>query len=153
NPGIAVRTNARLREEVLTIFRQTFSITYALKGIGVAVAVTGLALALIGLMLERKRELTTLKALGMSRVEIARATAVEGLGIALVGSVGGLALSLALGRLLIFVINKQSFGWTLAFQVPVGQLAALGGLILLTSAVVAYAAGYWGANLPADKEE
>lgn len=153
HPGIGVRTNARLREEVLTIFRQTFSITYALKGIGVAVAVTGLALALIGLMLERKRELTTLKALGMSRTEIARATACEGFGIAIVGSIGGLALSLALGHLLIFVINKQSFGWTLAFKVPVAQLAALGGLILLTSAVVAYAAGYWGANLPADKEE
>lgn len=153
NPGIGVRTNARLREEVLTIFRQTFSITYALKGIGVAVAVTGLTLALISLMMERKRELTTLKALGMSRAEIARATACEGLGIAIVGSIGGLALSLALGHLLIFVINKQSFGWTLAFQVPGGQLAALGALILATSAMVAYAAGYWGANLPADKEE
>ena len=51
NPGIGVRTNARLREEVLTIFRQTFSITYALKGIGVAVAVKACAPAVRTLLM------------------------------------------------------------------------------------------------------
>lgn len=152
-PGLEVRTTAELRAEVLRIFHQTFSITYALKGLGVAVAVIGLALALISLLIERKRELTTLKELGMSRRGIARAACFEGVGIAGIGLSTGLVLSVALGALLIYVINKQSFGWTLAFRVPIGQLAFLAGMVLLTSAFVSYSVGYWGAGLPSDQEE
>ena len=40
-PGLSVLTNARLRAEILRIFRQTFAITYALEIIGVVVAVIG----------------------------------------------------------------------------------------------------------------
>ena len=65
---------------------------------------------------------------------------------------GGLALSLGLGWLLIHVINKQSFGWTLGFALPWGQLAALGLLVTLAGAAVSYGVGRWGANLPADQE-
>jgi putative ABC transport system permease protein len=66
---------------------------------------------------------------------------------------GGLLLSLALGWLLIHVINKQSFGWTLGFALPWGQLAALGVTVIVTGGGVSYAVGHWGANLPADREE
>jgi putative ABC transport system permease protein len=153
NPGLAIYTNVALRGEVLRIFRQTFSITYALEAIGVIVAVVGLALTLVSVLLDRRDELTTLRALGFRRVEIARATAVEGGVLALCATLAGLALSFALGWVLIHVINKQSFGWTLAFAVPAGQLAALGVLVIGTGATVSYFVGRWGAALPADREE
>ena len=153
HPGLAIYTNAALRSEILRIFRQTFSITYALEVIGVAVAVIGLALTLISVLLDRREELTTLRALGFSRREIARATAVEGTAIAASAVTGGLLLSLALGWLLIYVINKQSFGWTLGFSLPWAQLAALAVTVVATGAAVSYAVGRWGADLPADREE
>ena len=153
HPGLAIYTNAALRSEILRIFRQTFSITYALEVIGVAVAVIGLALTLISVLLDRREELTTLRALGFSRREIARATAVEGTALAASAVTGGLLLSLALGWLLIYVINKQSFGWTLGFSLPWAQLAALGVTVIATGAAVSYAVGRWGADLPADREE
>ncbi len=153
HPGLAIYTNAALRSEILRIFRQTFSITYALEVIGVAVAVIGLALTLISVLLDRREELTTLRALGFSRREIARATAVEGTALAASAVTGGLLLSLALGWLLIYVINKQSFGWTLGFSLPWAQLAALAITVIATGAAVSYAVGRWGADLPADREE
>ncbi len=153
HPGLAAFTNASLRAEILRIFRQTFSITYALEVIGVAVAVIGLALTLISVLLDRRDELTTLRALGFTRREIALATAGEGTALAACAIFGGLAVSLALGWLLIHVINKQSFGWTLGFALPWLPLAALSATVLATAWLVAYAVGRWGANLPADREE
>jgi len=64
-----------------------------------------------------------------------------------------LLLSLGLGWLLIHVINKQSFGWTLSFALPGRSLLVLAGLVGVTGWVVSYAVGLWGANLPADREE
>ena len=151
-PGLSVLTNSRLRAEILRIFRQTFAITYALEIIGVLVAVIGLVLTLTSVLLDRRDELTTLRALGFSRHEIAVATAIEGTALSAAAVAGGLALSLGLGWLLIHVINKQSFGWTLGFALPWGQLAALGLLVTLAGAAVSYGVGRWGANLPADQE-
>jgi len=153
HPGLSIYTNAALRTEILRIFRQTFSITYALEVVGVAVAVIGLALTLVSILLDRRDELTTLRALGFSRREIALATTVEGTSVAGAAVAGGLVLSLALGWLLIRVINKQSFGWTLGFALPWIQLAALGVAVIATGAVVSYVVGRWGADLPADREE
>ncbi|MEO0054586.1 MAG: hypothetical protein RLZZ50_533, partial [Verrucomicrobiota bacterium] len=75
HPGLSIFTNSGLRSEVLRIFRQTFSITYALEFIGLAVAVGGLALSLASVLLDRRDELTTLRALGFRRAEIAQAAA------------------------------------------------------------------------------
>lgn len=153
HPGLAILTNAGLRAEILRVFRQTFSITYALEFIGLAVAVGGLALSLASVLLDRREELATLRALGFRRSEIARATALEGGALALCATTAGLALSLALGWLLIHVINKQSFGWTLAFSLPVAQLATLAALVVGTGAAVSYLVGRRAAQLPADREE
>lgn len=153
HPGLSVLTNARLRSEILRIFRQTFAITYALELIGVIVAVIGLALTLASVLLDRRQELTTLRALGFTRRELARASALEGAALAASAAAGGLLLSLALGWLLIHVINKQSFGWTLGFALPWGQLSALAVLVVATGAAVSHAVGRWGADLSADREE
>jgi len=152
-PGLQVFTHSTLRNEILRIFRQTFSITYALELIGVVVSVAGLALAMASVLLDRREELTTLRALGFTHREIALAGSLEGACLALWSIVGGLALSLALGWLLIHVINKQTFGWTLGFAIPGWSLALLAALVAGTGWAVSYAVGRWSADLPADREE
>jgi putative ABC transport system permease protein len=124
-----------------------------LEVIAVLVAVIGLALTLTSVLLDRREELTTLRALGFTQRELAGAAALEGGVVAAAAVAGGLVLSVALGWLLIYVINKQSFGWTLGFAVPWGQLAALAGAVVATGVVVSYFVGRWGADLPADREE
>ena len=151
-PGIAVLGNGHLRNEVLRIFRQTFAITDALEGIGVVVALLGLGTTLASILLERKNELTTLRALGMEHRAIAAATAWEGTGLALCGVLGGLLTSVAFGAILIFVINKQSFGWTLHPVLPLQSLALLGLSVTLCGSIVAWMVGRWGSALPADRD-
>jgi len=152
-PTLTVQTNARLRSESIRIFHQTFAVTYALEAIAVIIAVSGLGLALAGLLLERKSELATLKSLGASRSEIARGAMWEGIGLSLVGFAGGIILSFFLGWVLIHVINPQSFGWTLTYRVPWISFLALGGITIAAAAIVAHLVGFKNANLRSDTRE
>ncbi len=151
HPGIAVFTNAHLRSEVMRIFRQTFAITYALEAIGVIVALAGLGITLASILAERKPELITLRALGMSRAEIAAVAAWEGTLLAVAGTLGGLLCSLGLGALLIFVINKQTFGWTLQPALPLTPLLLLGFCVPCCGTLVAWFVGRQIAELPSER--
>jgi putative ABC transport system permease protein len=124
-----------LRNEALRIFHQTFAVTHGLKWIGIAVAMAGLGLALASMLMERERELMTLRALGLTRKGIGQSAAWESLGMATAGLIGGLFLSLILGHLIIYVINRQSFGWTLLFQIPWREFLWLGAGLLAISAL------------------
>jgi putative ABC transport system permease protein len=148
-----VFTNAHLRSEALRIFRQTFSVTHALEVIGVIVAVVGLGLALTSLLLERRAVLATLRSLGMTRSEIARSAALEGLGVACAGAFTGIAAGLWLGWLLVYRINKQCFGWTLQFHAVWWHLAVLGAAVIAAGMLVAALVGRWAAMLPAEHTE
>ncbi len=153
HPGLVIRLNQELREEVLRIFHQTFSITHALKWIGISVAVAGMTLALISLCVERRREYATLRELGMSRAGIAGSVALEGGLLAATGTLGGALLSVALGWILIYVINKQSFGWTLAFRIPWLEILLTATLITGISSFAAWRVGRWAGRLKAEREE
>jgi putative ABC transport system permease protein len=48
--------------------------------------------------------------------------------------VAGLVMGYALSWILIYVINKQSFGWTIDFHTPAALIAASLGITLLASA-------------------
>ena len=140
-PNLFIRTNKKLRTESLEIFKQTFSVTYALETIAILIAVIGLGLTMTGLLLERKNELMNLRQIGTSRKEIAKSAMFEGLTLSIVGSLGGIALSLSLGWLLINKINVQSFGWTLNQSIPAISILALFLTMLLISAAVSWAVG------------
>ena len=73
--------------------------------------------------------------------------------MSLYGLLGGLLISVWLGYILVFVINKQSFGWTLTFGLPAGNLWLLSGGILVASIATCYSVGYWSSTLQADQEE
>ena len=152
-PGLSILTNRHLRSEILRVFHQTFSVTYALELIGIVVAVVGLGMTFSSILIDRRNELTTLRALGWRRDEMARATAIEGTLLSICAVVAGIIVSVGLGWIMIFVINKQSFGWTLQFSIPWLALLALGGLVIGSGAVVAYLVGRWGSGLAADREE
>ncbi|MGF1484811.1 MAG: FtsX-like permease family protein [Opitutales bacterium] len=151
-PGLSVRTNESLRAVILEIFRQTFAVTQGLKLIALAVALAGLGLGLVTLLRESRGSLRTLRELGLSRTQLARATAWEGFGLSLSGLLAGLLLGAGLGWLLIRVINKQSFGWTLQFDLPVDELAVLVVLTLATGTVLSWLIGRWGARLPVEQD-
>jgi putative ABC transport system permease protein len=127
-------TNRDLRGEALRIFDRTFAITYALEAVAVVIAVMGVAGALLALVIDRRRELGLLRFLGGAAGQIRKLIVVEAGLLGLLATATGVVLGLALSLILIFVINKQSFGWTIRFHWPVAVL--LGALSLVYVATV-----------------
>ncbi|MEZ5366538.1 MAG: FtsX-like permease family protein [Bryobacterales bacterium] len=124
-----VATNARLRREAMAIFDRTFAITWALEAVAIVVAVLGMAGALAAMVIDRRREVAVLRFLGASAGQIRKLILTESglLGLLSIGV--GTALGTVLSLVLIYVINKQSFGWTIQFHWPAGLLlAALAGV-------------------------
>jgi putative ABC transport system permease protein len=127
-------TNRDLRGEALRIFDRTFAITYALEAIAVLIAVMGVGGALLTLVLDRRRELGLLRFLGATSGQIRKLIVIEAGLIGLLANLAGIALGFALSLILIYVINKQSFGWTIRFHWPVAVL--LGALTIVFAATV-----------------
>ncbi len=89
----------------------------------ILVAVMGVAGALLALVIDRRRELGLLRFLGSSTLQLRRLILFEAGFLGLLACSTGLALGSALSLILIYVINKQSFGWTIQFHWPVAVLA------------------------------
>jgi putative ABC transport system permease protein len=130
-------TNNEIRTEVMHIFDQTFLITYALLAVAIVVAVLGIVNTLAALIIERTRELALLRILGMTVAEVRRMLVLESAVLGITSTVAGVAMGYVLSWILINVINKQSFGWTIEFHTPLR-------LILISLAVTFEAALFAG---------
>ena len=130
-----IRTNAALRAEVLRIFDATFAITYALEAIAIFVAIIGVAATLVTLTLERRRELAMLRQLGAGRGQIRRMVVIEAAMLGMLSQGVGLPVGVMLSLILIYVVNVQSFGWTIQFHLPLGFLVQSTLLIAVTTAL------------------
>jgi putative ABC transport system permease protein len=131
-----VRPNQALRDEALLVFDRTFAITGALQLLATVVAFMGVLSALLSLMLERQRELGILRAVGLTARQLWRLVFLE---TGLMGMVAGLLAmptGYTLSFILIYIINRRSFGWTLQMQVGAEPfLMALA--VAVTAALVA----------------
>jgi putative ABC transport system permease protein len=128
-------TNSLLREEVLRVFDSTFSITYALEIIAIFIAILGVASTLVSLMLERRREFAILRLIGAERRQIRKMVVIEAGFMGLISQGIGIAVGLLLSLILIYVINVQSFGWTIQFHLPAGFLLRSSILIVIATAL------------------
>ena len=132
--NILIFTNRQLRKEALLIFDRTFAITYALEFVAVVVAVMGIAGALLALVIDRQRELGLLRFLGAAVPQIRKLILVEAGLLGLLANLAGLVLGVVLSLLLVFVINKQSFGWTIQFHWPVAVV--VGAITVVYAATI-----------------
>lgn len=129
--AVFVASNKRLRQAGIAVFDRTFRITYALEAVAVIVAIMGIAGALLAMAIDRRREFAVLRFLGCERNQIRRILLCEAGFIGLLATGIGLIVGILLSLILIFIINKQSFGWTIQFHWPVAVLfAALSGIYL-----------------------
>jgi putative ABC transport system permease protein len=128
-------TNGGVRREVMKIFDSTFAITYALEVIAITVAGLGVISTLITLILERRGEIAVLGFLGATRAQVRRMVVIEALLIGGVSQVIGVIIGLMLSLVLVYVINVQSFGWTIQFHFPLGFIIQSTLLIMAVTAV------------------
>ncbi|MDH3271765.1 MAG: FtsX-like permease family protein [Gemmatimonadota bacterium] len=132
-PGRAViaRTNDTLRSASLEVFDRTFQVTAVLRLLAFVVAFVGVLSALAALQLERARELGLLRASGMTPGQLARLVVTQTGLIGLAAGVLAVPMGIALSIVMIFVVNKRSFGWTLNMEVGPEVLLQAVGLALV----------------------
>ncbi|MDH3319719.1 MAG: FtsX-like permease family protein [Betaproteobacteria bacterium] len=134
-------TPGEIRERSLAIFDRSFAVTYALEAVAVLVGLFGLSSSLGALVLARRREFGVLRHLGMTRREIGAMLATEGALLALAGAVAGLVLGAAISLVLVYVVNPQSFGWSMELQPPYGFLIVLTAVLLVLAMLTAWFSG------------
>jgi putative ABC transport system permease protein len=142
---IEVQTTRELRSFVFSIFDRTFALTQALNLIAITIAVMGVVSTLFALVLERRREIGVLRYLGLRIRDVRRMVLYEAALIGVLGGVIGVGGGTLLGLLLIFVIDRQSFGWPMQLYVPYSSLAE--SLLLVVGA--ALLAGLYPARVAA----
>jgi putative ABC transport system permease protein len=136
-----IMKSTALRERSLRIFDRAFAITYALEAIAVIIGLTGVSFAASSTALARRAEFGMLRHIGMLRRQVVGMLASEGILMSAFGVVYGLALGTALSLVLVYVINRQSFNWSIDLAIPVWQLATLSGTLVAAAAITAIWSG------------
>jgi putative ABC transport system permease protein len=142
---LVIRSNRELREQVMRVFDQTFAVTRLLQVMSLLIAVSGITLALLVLARERLPELALHRALGAAPIQVACVFLGKGLGLALFGMILGTVGGVGLAFILVYLINRAYFGWTIALHPPAGDLA-LQAIVLLAAATVASLYPAWRAG-------
>jgi putative ABC transport system permease protein len=139
--GLVFEDARELRERSLEIFDRSFAVTYALEAAAIAIGLAGVTSSFAALAWSRRREFGVLRFLGLRRGEVLRLLVIEGLATGALGALIGLVSGIAISVVLVHVVNRQSFHWTLEMHWPVATLAALLGAIVVLCAFGARASG------------
>jgi putative ABC transport system permease protein len=136
-----ILTSTALREKSLRIFDRAFAITYALEAIAVVIGLMGVSFAASSTALARRAEFGMLRHVGMLRRQVIGMLASEGILMSLFGVAYGLALGAVLSLVLVYVVNRQSFNWSIDLAVPAWQLLILSATLIAAAAVTAVWSG------------
>ncbi|OOL27421.1 membrane protein, partial [Rhodococcus rhodochrous] len=112
------------------------AVLYGLLALAVVIAVLGIVNTLALSVVERRREIGMLRAVGMQRVQVRRTIYIESMLIAVFGAVVGLVLGLAFGWGFVRTLADQGLD---KIAVPWGQVIAM----LVGSGVVGVLAALW----------
>jgi putative ABC transport system permease protein len=139
--ALEITTTTALHERSLQIFDRAFAITYALEAIAVIIGLTGISFAASSTALARRGEFGMLRHIGMLRRQIIAMLAHEGLVTSAFGVIYGLGLGVVLSLVLVYVVNRQSFNWSIDLAVPAWQLALLSVALIGAAALTAVWSG------------
>ncbi len=139
--AVEIASTTALHARSLQIFDRAFAITYALEAIAVIIGLTGVSFAASSTALARRAEFGMLRHVGMRRRQIIGMLADEGILTSAFGVIYGLALGVALSLVLVYVINRQSFNWSIDLDVPARPLALLSLVLIGAAAITAVWSG------------
>jgi len=132
---------SELRATSLRIFDRSFAVTYWLQAVAIAIGLFGVAASFSAQVLARRKEFGLLAHLGLTRRQILAVVAGEGAAWTLIGALAGLALGLAVSTVLVYVVNPQSFHWTMDLMLPWLRLGLLCAAVVAAGTLTAWLAG------------
>ncbi len=118
----SVKSNQAIYDASMIMFEETFTITETLRWLSAAIAFVGVFSALMALQFERTRQLGVLRAIGITSRQLSVLIISETGLMGLVAGVLAIPVGFIVAYVLIFVVYKRSFGWTMAFYSDSGVL-------------------------------
>lgn len=146
--AVTVIRNGEVKAEVLRIFDQTFTLTYALELLAVLIAVLGVTNTLLIAVLERRQEIAVLRAIGASGPQVCKLVLWEAAYLGAFGAALGIVGGVLLSILLIEVVNKQSFGWTIQYVASPWPIVQAVGLAIGAAVLAGLLPALWAARRP-----
>jgi len=135
-PQVKVDTKATFIASQNQQFQQLIGVVTALLGLAVVIALFGIVNTLALSVIERRREIGLLRALGLSRRQLRASIRWEAVVVALLGTVLGVVLGLVFGWVVVDAIRSDGVN---LFSVPVVELVifvVVAGLAGVVAAVV-----------------
>lgn len=123
----------------LRLFDRSFAVTYWLQAVALGLGLFGIAASLSAQLLARKREFGLLRHLGFTQAQLLRLLVLETGLFTAAGALAGLALGLGVSAVLVWVVNPQSFHWSMELSLPTTRLAALLLTVIAASLLTAWA--------------
>jgi putative ABC transport system permease protein len=130
-----------IRARSLSIFDRSFAVTYLLEAVAIVIGLFGVAATFSAQTLARSREFGMLRHVGVTRVQILAILAKEGGMLTALGIAMGFVLGFAISLVLVFVVNPQSFHWSMSLHMPWLVLSLVAIVMLVASCATAVVAG------------
>ncbi len=130
-----------IRAASLRIFDRSFAVTYLLEAIAIAIGLSGVAASFSAQTLARAREFGMLRHVGVTRGQVLQILAFEGGMLTLLGVACGFALGLVISLILVYVVNPQSFHWTMQLHLPWSLLGSVATVLVGASVATALVSG------------
>ncbi|MCX7290635.1 FtsX-like permease family protein [Janthinobacterium sp.] len=139
--SLEVSNPSAIRALSLQIFDRSFAVTYLLEAIAIVIGLFGVAATFSAQTLARAREFGMLRHVGVTRGQILAILALEGGALTALGIATGFVLGLLISFVLVFIVNPQSFHWTMQLHLPWPLIATVAGALLTAAAATALIAG------------
>ena len=139
--SLEVSTPSAIRALSLQIFDRSFAVTYLLEAIAIVIGLFGVAATFSAQTLARAREFGMLRHVGVTRGQILSILALEGGALTALGIATGFVLGLLISFVLVFIVNPQSFHWTMQLHLPWSLIASVAAALLTAAALTALIAG------------
>jgi putative ABC transport system permease protein len=140
-PALTLARPGDIRAASLRIFDRSFAVTYLLEAIAIAIGMSGVAATFSAQTLARAKEFGMLRHVGVTRRQVLQLLAIEGGSLTLLGVATGFILGLLISLILVYVVNPQSFHWTMQLHLPWGLLGGVAGVLLAASVLTALVSG------------
>ena len=141
NAPLEFTSSGAIRARSLAVFDRTFAVTYWLQFVAIGIGLFGVAASFSAQVLARRKEFGLLAHLGLTRGQILTVVASEGAAWTSIGAAAGTLLGLAVSAVLVFVVNPQSFHWTMDLQIPWLRLLGLALALVISGTLTAWIAG------------
>ena len=140
-PSLELSEPGEIRALSLKIFDRSFAVTDLLEAVAIIIGLFGIAATFSAQTMARAREFGMLRHVGVTRRQVLAMLAAEGGLLTAAGIAVGFLLGWCISLILVFIVNPQSFHWTMELHMPWGTLAAVAAALLASAALTALLAG------------